>query len=64
MTSTVQSKNLPKKFPIQNGLNQEDALHHCFSTLLWNMPLEGTRKQERAENDWDTSASWPMLMTI
>jgi hypothetical protein len=26
-------KHLSESLPIQNGLNQ-DALHHCFSTLL------------------------------
>jgi hypothetical protein len=34
------------KVPIQNGLNREMLYHHCFSTLLWNMPL-GRSKRTR-----------------
>ena len=34
-------KNLSAMFTIRNGLKQGDALSHCFSILLWNMPLRG-----------------------
>jgi hypothetical protein len=38
-------KHLSDTFPIQNGLKQGDAFYrHCFSTLLWNMLLERSRK--------------------
>jgi hypothetical protein len=37
-------KHLSDSFPIQNGLKQGDALLHCFSTLLQNMPLGRYRK--------------------
>ena len=36
-------KNLSEMFPIRNGLKEGDALGHCFSTLLWSMPLRGFR---------------------
>jgi hypothetical protein len=46
--STVRiGKYQSDKFPIQNGLKQEDALHHCFSTLLWNMPLGGSKRTRK-----------------
>jgi len=32
-------KNLSEIFPIRNGLKREKISRHCFSTLLWNMPL-------------------------
>ena len=32
-------KNLSDMFPIRNGL----LYRHCFSTLLWSMPLGGFR---------------------
>jgi hypothetical protein len=35
--------NLSEMFPIRNGLKQGDALWHCFSTLLWSMPLRKFR---------------------
>jgi hypothetical protein len=37
-------KHLPDSFPMQNGLKQRDAYHHCFSVLLQNMPLGRCRK--------------------
>jgi hypothetical protein len=37
------NKNLSEMFPIRNSLKQGDALRHCFSTLLWSMPLRGFR---------------------
>jgi hypothetical protein len=51
-------RHLSDKFPIQNGLKQEDAL----SPLLFNFALEYTiRKRpgepEGAEIKWDTSAA-------
>jgi hypothetical protein len=36
-------KHLSDSFPIQNGL-KEMLYHHCFSTLLQNMPLGRCRK--------------------
>ena len=36
-------KNLSEMFPIRNGLNREMLYRHCFSTLLWSMPLRGFR---------------------
>ena len=36
-------KNLSDMFPIRNGLKQEMLYRHCFSTLLWSMPLGGFR---------------------
>jgi hypothetical protein len=36
-------KNQSEQFPIQNGMEQGDALSPCFSTLLWNMPSEGSK---------------------
>ena len=36
-------KNLSAMFPIRNGLKQEMLYRHCFSTLLWSMPLGGFR---------------------
>ena len=43
-------KNLSDMFPIRNGLKQGDALSHCFSTLLWSMPLGGCRWTRMAWN--------------
>jgi hypothetical protein len=37
-------KHLSDKFPIQNGLNQGDALLPFLSTLVLNMPLGSSRK--------------------
>jgi hypothetical protein len=43
--STVRmGKNLSNQFPIQNGPHKETLCHHCFSTLLWNMPLGGYKR--------------------
>jgi hypothetical protein len=36
-------KHLSDTFPIKNGLKKEMLYRHCFSTLLWNMPLGGFR---------------------
>ena len=36
-------KNLSEMFPIRNGLKQGMLYRHCFSSLLWNMPLRGFR---------------------
>jgi hypothetical protein len=43
-------KCLSDSFPIQNGLKQGDALSPLFLILLWNMPLERSRK-----TSWDKS---------
>ena len=44
MYSRVQvGKNLSEMFPIRNGLKQGMLSLHCFSTLLWNMPLRGVQ---------------------
>jgi hypothetical protein len=40
-------KHLFDSFPIQNGLNQEMLYHHCFSTLILNMPLGRSKKTRR-----------------
>jgi hypothetical protein len=37
-------KTLSDKFTIENGLKQRNVYHHCFSTLLWNMPSEESKK--------------------
>jgi hypothetical protein len=47
-TKVYIGKHLSDMFPIQNGLKQENAYHHCISTLLQNMPL-GMSKKTR----WD-----------
>jgi hypothetical protein len=49
-------KFLPDKFTIENGLKQGDALSHCFSTLLWNMPSGGSKRTRGTDTEWDTSA--------
>jgi hypothetical protein len=38
------------RFPIQNGLKQEDALSPFFSTLLWNTPLGGSKRTRKGRN--------------
>jgi hypothetical protein len=38
------------KFPLQNGLKLGDVYHHCFSTLLWNTPLGGSKGTKRGCN--------------
>jgi hypothetical protein len=40
-------KNLSDKFTIENGLKKEMLYHHCFSTLLWNMPSVGSKRTRR-----------------
>jgi hypothetical protein len=47
-------KYLAVSFPTQNGLNQEPFYRHCFSTLLYNMPLEGPGKPGGTGTEWDT----------
>jgi hypothetical protein len=43
--STVRTgKYQSDKFPVQNGLKQRKLYHRCFSTFLWNTPLEGPKK--------------------
>jgi hypothetical protein len=41
-------KHVPDTFPIENGLKKEVLYHHCFSNLLWNMPLGGFRQTRKA----------------
>ena len=36
-------KNLSDIFPVKKGLKQGMLYRHCFSTLLWSMPLGGFR---------------------
>jgi hypothetical protein len=55
-------KHLSYKFSIQNGLKQEILYHHCFSTLLLNIPLEGPEKPGGTDIIWGTSSCWSMLM--
>jgi hypothetical protein len=43
-------KLLSNKFPIQNGLKQGDALLHCFSILLQNMPSGKSNKMKLVWN--------------
>jgi hypothetical protein len=35
------------KFPIRNGLKKGNALSPLFSTLLWNMPLGGSKRTRK-----------------
>jgi hypothetical protein len=59
-------KNLYDNFTIENGLKKEMLYHHCFSTLLWNMPSGGLRvfenrvlkrifgpKRDEVTEDWE-----------
>jgi hypothetical protein len=50
-------KHLYDTFPVQYGLKQEMLHHHCFSTLLYNMPLGRSKKSGGTEIKWDTSAA-------
>jgi hypothetical protein len=40
-------KNLSDKFTIQNDLKKEMLYHHCSSTLLWNMPSGGSKRNRK-----------------
>jgi hypothetical protein len=40
-------ENLFAKFSIENGLKQGEALSPLFSTLVWNMPSEGSKRTRR-----------------
>jgi hypothetical protein len=43
---------------------KETLYHHCFSTLLWNMP-SGVSKRTRKVWNWMWHISfWPMLITL
>jgi hypothetical protein len=47
--STVRiGKYQSDKFPIQNGPKQGDVCHHCFSTLLCNTALGGSKRTRKS----------------
>jgi hypothetical protein len=50
-------KHLSDTSAIQNGMKQGDALSHCFSILLYIMPLGKSEWTKREWNKLDTSAS-------
>jgi hypothetical protein len=59
-------KNLSDKFSLlfRMAWNKEMLYHHCFWTLLWNMPSEGSRRTRR---DWywmGHISFWPTPMTL
>jgi hypothetical protein len=39
----------PTSLALRMAWNKEMLYHHCFSTLLWNMPSEGSKRTRR---DW------------
>jgi hypothetical protein len=40
-------KNLLRSLPLRMARNKEMLYHHCFSTLLWNMPSGGSKRTRR-----------------
>jgi hypothetical protein len=45
---TEHAKICLTSFPFRMAWNKEMTYHHCFSTSLWNMPSEGSTKNQ----DW------------
>jgi hypothetical protein len=50
------AKHLPHNFPLQNGPDKEILYYSCFSTWLQDMSLGRSRKLDRTEIIWDTTA--------